>query len=153
MDETQPLDIFLQPSRRLLVLSVLFIAICVLLLVTTPVAYLYKLLMFFLMLLFIIHGLRTKVFLSSSNSIIRIGCDGGVAGSDGEVTEPRWWYQRRFGDKVYAPLSNKSRVWVEWVNLDFSCKPWQLDRAVLIARDSVESGHDFQRLKRILRSY
>ncbi|MFT6114015.1 MAG: hypothetical protein ACJA10_000952 [Oleispira sp.] len=64
-----------------------------------------------------------------------------------------WWYQRRSGgDKVYVILSSNSRVWADWVSLDFGGWPWQIGQAVLIARDSVEDPKDFQRLKRLLRS-
>ena len=96
--------------------------------------------------------LRSKVFLTSPSSIIRIGCDGGLVSADGSVSEARWWYQRRLGEKVYAELYSGSRVWVEWVALDFGRWPWQFGQAVVIARDSVEDVKDFQRLKRMLRS-
>lgn len=152
MDENRPLDIFLQPSRRLLLISLLFIFLCGLLLWTIPLIYLHKLLLFVIMLVGLLMELRSKVFLTSPNSIIRIGCDGGLVMTDGRVSEARWWYQRRLGDKVYTELYSGSRVWVEWVALDFGRWPWQLGQAVVIARDSVEDPKDFQRLKRLLRS-
>jgi hypothetical protein len=152
MDENRPLDIFLQPSRRLLIFSFLFVISCGVLIWTIPLIYLHKLLLVTVMLVGIIMELRAKVFLSSPHSIIRIGCDGGLVDSDGNISEIRWWYQRRSGDKEYGELSSSSRVWVEWVALDFSRWPWQFGQAVVIARDSVEDPKDFQRLKRLLRS-
>lgn len=152
MDENRPLDIFLQPSRRLLIFSFLFVFSCGVLIWTIPLIYLHKLLLATVMLVGIIMELRTKVFLASAHSIIRIGCDGGLVDSDGNISEIRWWYQRRSGDKTYGELSSASRVWVEWVALDFSRWPWQFGQAVVIARDSVEDPKDFQRLKRLLRS-
>ncbi len=152
MDENRPLDIFLQPSRRLLGFSLFFVCLCSVLLLTMPVAYLYKLLLFVLMAIGILMELRNKVFLTSPNSIIRIGYDGGVLDGEGNISETHWWYQRRLGEKTYAPLGSGTRVWVEWVALDFSVWPWQLGQAVVIARDSVEEPKDFQRLKRALRS-
>jgi len=117
-----------------------------------PVAYLYKLSLFVLMAIGILMELRNKVFLTSPSSIIRIGYDGGVLDGEGNISETHWWYQRRLGEKTYAPLGSGTRVWVEWVALDFSVWPWQLGQAVVIARDSVEEPKDFQRLKRALRS-
>jgi len=153
MDENRPLDIFLQPSKRLLILSMFFVLTCALLLFTIPLEYLYKLLLFSIMSIGTLMELRLKVFLTSPSSIIRLGCDGGVLDSEGNVSERCWWYQRRSGgEKVYGELSTNSRVWVEWVALDYSRWPWQLGQAVLIARDSVEDPKDFQRLKRMLRS-
>lgn len=152
MDENRPLDIFLKPSRRLLIFSFLFVISCGVLIWTIPLIYLHKLLLVAVMLVGIIMELRAKVFLSSTHSIIRIGCDGGLVDSDGNISEIRWWYQRRSGDKEYGELSSSSRVWVEWVALDFSRWPWQFGQAVVIARDSVEDPKDFQRLKRLLRS-
>ena len=90
--------------------------------------------------------------LLSSRSIIRIGFDGGIADQHGNVSEICWWYQRRAGQKEYASLASGSRVWAEWVALDFSRWPWQWGYSVVIARDSVEKPEDFQRLKRVLRS-
>lgn len=157
MDEKWPLDIFLQPSRRLLLFSTVFILVCGILLCTIPVIYLHKLLIFAIMGVGILFELRHKVFLTSPHSIIRIGYDVGLIGSSlknglGHPNEIRWWYQRRSGQKIYAPLSSSSRVWAEWVALDFGRWPWQFGQAVVIARDSVEDPAEFQRLKRILRS-
>ena len=152
MDENRPLDIFLQPSRRLIIVSILFAILCGLLLWTIPLTYLHKLLLFIVMLVGSLMEIRSKVFLTSPNSIIRIGCDGGLVSADGRVSEARWWYQRRLGEKVHAELYSGSRVWVEWVALDFARWPWQFGQAVVIARDSVEDPKDFQRLKRMLRS-
>lgn len=153
MDENRPLDIFLQPSKRLLLLSVFFILTCALLLLSIPLEYLYKLLLFAIMLIGILVELRLKVFLTSPSSIIHLGCDGGIVDSAGNVSERRWWYQRRSGgEKIYGELSANSRVWVDWVAMDFSRWPWQFGQTVLIARDSVEEPKDFQRLKRMLRS-
>jgi len=152
MDENRPLDIFLQPSRRLIIISILFVILCASLLWAIPLSYLHKLLLFMIMLVGSLMELRSKVFLTSPSSIIRIGCDGGLVSADGSVSEARWWYQRRLGEKVYAELYSGSRVWVEWVALDFGRWPWQLGQAVVIARDSVEDVKDFQRLKRMLRS-
>jgi hypothetical protein len=152
MDEIRPLDIFLQPSRRLLLISLFFVLSCGFLLVTIPAFYLYKLLFFSVLFVGIIVELRLKVFLTSPSSIIRVGCDGGMLDAAGNVSEARWWYQRRLGDKVYGELSASSRVWIDWVALDFSRWPWQFGCAVLISRDSVEDPKDFQRLKRMLRS-
>ncbi|MEH6449882.1 MAG: hypothetical protein V7765_14515 [Oleispira sp.] len=153
MDENRPLDIFLQPSKRLIILSVFFALSCSLLLFSIPLEYVYKLLLFTVMSIGILMELRTKVFLTSPSSIIRLGCDGGIADNEGNVSEICWWYQRRSGgDKIYAELSSNSRVWADWVAMDFSRWPWQLGQAVLIARDSVEEPKDFQRLKRMLRS-
>jgi len=100
----------------------------------------------------ILTELRSKVFLTSPSSIIRVGFDGGITDSEGNVSDIRWWYQRRLGSKVYSTPGSGSRVWVEWVALDFSAWPWQMGQAVVIARDSVEDPKDFQYLKRILRS-
>ena len=153
MDESPPLDIFLQPSRRLLFLSGVFVLVCVLLLYSIPLIYLHKLFLFSIMLTGILVELRLKVFLTSSRSIIRFGYDGGIVDSNGHVSEIYWWYQRRSGgEKVYVELSSSSRVWAEWVSLDFSRWPLQFGQSVLIARDSVENPQDFQRLKRMLRS-
>ena len=152
MDENRPLDIFLQPSRRLIIVSILFVILCASLLWAIPLNYLHKLLLFMIMLVGSLMELRSKVFLTSPSSIIRIGCDGGLVAADGRVSEARWWYQRRLGEKVYAELYSGSRVWAEWVALDFGRWPWQLGQAVVIARDSVEDVKDFQRLKRMLRS-
>jgi len=152
MDENRPLDIFLQPSRRLLGFSACFICVCTALLFTIPMAYLYKLLLFIVMSVGILTELRSKVFLTSPSSIIRVGFDGGITDSEGNVSDIRWWYQRRLGSKVYSTPGSGSRVWVEWVALDFSAWPWQMGQAVVIARDSVEDPKDFQYLKRILRS-
>ena len=153
MDENSPLDIFLQPSKRLMLLSIFFAVTCATLLYSIPVEYLYKLLLFSIMAIGILIELRLKVFLSSPSSIIRLGCDGGTVDNEGSISERRWWYQRRVGgEKIYGELSSNSRVWVDWVSVDFSRWPWQLGQAVLIARDSVEDPKDFQRLKRILRS-
>ncbi len=152
MDEKQALDIFLQPSRRLLLLSACFALSCAFLLYNIPASYLYKLLFFSIMSVGILFELRLKVFLSSPSSIIRLGCDGGIIDDEGNISELRWWYQRRLGEKVYGELSANSRVWVDWVALDFSRWPWQLGQAVLISRDSIEDIKDFQRLKRLLRS-
>ena len=153
MDENRPLDIFLQPSKRLLVLSAFFALVCALLLYSIPLIYLYKLFLFLIMSIGILIELRLKVFLTSSRSIIRLGYDGGIVDRNGHMSEICWWYQRRSGgEKVYVELSSNSRVWAEWVSLDFSRWPWQLGQSVLIARDSVEDPKDFQRLKRMLRS-
>jgi hypothetical protein len=152
MDENRPLDIFIQPSRRLLLISVLFVMLCGVLLWAIPLLYLHKLLLFVVMLVGILIELRSKVFLTSPSSIIRIGCDGGLVDGSGNVSEARWWYQRRLGEKVDVELYPGSRVWAEWVALDFGRWPWQLGQAVVIARDSVEDPKDFQRLKRMLRS-
>jgi hypothetical protein len=153
MDENRPLDIFLQPSKRLIFVSVFFALTCSLLLYSIPVIYLYKLLLFSMMAIGILVELRLKVFLTSPSSIIRLGCEGGIADSDGNVSDLCWWYQRRAGgEKIYVELSANSRVWAEWVALDFGGWPWQFGQAVLIARDSVEDPEDFQRLKRLLRS-
>jgi hypothetical protein len=152
MDENRPLDIFLQPSRRLLLISLIFMMLCGVLLWTIPLLYLHKLLLFTIMLVGTLMELRSKVFLTSPNSIIRIGCDGGLMDAAGNVSETRWWYQRRLGAKIDAPLCSGSRVWAEWVALDFGRWPWQFGQAVVIARDSVEDPNDFQRLKRMLRS-
>lgn len=153
MDENRPLDIFLQPSKKLLLLSVLFVLACALLLLTAPFEYIYKLLLFIMMLIGVPVELRSKVFLTSPRSIIRLGYDGGIADSEGNVSERCWWYQRRIGgEKIYGELSSNSRVWVDWVSLDFSRWPWQFGQGVLISRDSVEDPKDFQHLKRILRS-
>jgi hypothetical protein len=152
MDENRPLDIFLQPSRRLLIISFLFAMLCGVLLWTIPLQYLHKLLLFAVMLVGILMELRSKVFLTSPNSIIRIGCDGGVVDADGNVSEARWWYQRRLGEKTDVELYSGSRVWADWVALDFGRWPWQFGQSVVISRDSVEDPKDFQRLKRILRS-
>ncbi len=152
MDEQQPLDIFLQPSKRIILFSVCFVVICGLLLLTIPLAYQYKVFLFAFLAASILLELRAKVFLTSPNSIIRLGCDGGLVNSEGHLSEQRWWYQRRSGEKTYGEISYSSQVWVEWVALDFSRWPWQLGQAVLIARDSVEDVKDFQRLKRMLRS-
>jgi hypothetical protein len=153
MDENHPLDIFLQPSKRLLFLSALFTLSASLLLYSVPLVYLHKLLLFSIMSTGILLELRLKVFLTSSRSIIRLGCEGGMVDSDGNVSDIRWWYQRRSGgEKIIVALSSNSRVWAEWVSLDFSHRPWSFGQAVLIARDSVEDPKDFQRLKRLLRS-
>ena len=152
MDENRPLDIFLQPSRRLLLISALFVVLCGVLLWTIPLLYWHKLLLLSVMLVGILIELRSKVFLTSSNSIIRIGCDGGVVDAKGCVSETRWWYQRRRGKRTDVELYSGSRVWAEWVALDFGRWPWQLGQSVVVARDSVENPEDFQRLKRMLRS-
>lgn len=152
MDESKPLDIFLQPSRRLIFISLLFVVICVLLISTLPVNYLYKLPIAVILLIGMIIEFKQKILLISPNSIIRFGCDGAVVDVLGEVSEPRWWYQRRQGDRVYVQLTDRSRVWVDWISLDFGRWPWQFGHTILIARDSVETPCDFQRLKRILRS-
>lgn len=152
MDENRPLDIFLQPSKRLIIISLFFILACVLLLYSIPVTSVYKSLLFFIMIIGIGLELRLKIFLTSSASIIRLGYDGGVVGRDGCRSDIHWWYQCRSGAKQYGELSANSRVWVEWVSLDFTSRPWWLRRSVLIARDSVENPEDFQRLKRTLRS-
>jgi hypothetical protein len=144
MDES--LDIFLQPSRRLIIYSMSFVFICGSLLYFIPWSYTYKVFLFALMAVVILMELRSKVFLTSSSSIIRIGFN--LTGSSNQ----RWWYQRRSGEKVFAELSSASRVWADWVALDFSRWPWQIGHSVVIARDSVEDIADFQRLKRILRS-
>jgi hypothetical protein len=153
MDENRPLDIFLQPSKRLIILSVFFVLTCSLLVLSIPLEYLHKLLLFAIMSIGILIELRLKVFLTSPSSIIRLGCDGGIVNSDGNISDISWWYQRRSGgEKTYAEISSNSRVWADWVSMDFSRWPWQLGQAVLIARDSVEDPKDFQRLKRMLRS-
>jgi|TARA_R110001583_G_scaffold175394_1_gene329951 hypothetical protein len=153
MDENHPLDIFLQPSKRLILLSVFFVLTCSLLLYNIPLTYLYKLLLFSIISIGTLVELRLKVFLTSPRSIIRLGCDGGVMDGSGNISDIFWWYQRRSGgDKVYVILSSNSRVWADWVSLDFGGWPWQIGQAVLIARDSVEDPKDFQRLKRLLRS-
>jgi hypothetical protein len=153
MDENRPLDIFLQPSKRLIILSLLFALSCFLLLYYIPLIYLHKLLLLVLMSSGILMELRLKVLLTSPSSIIRLGCDGGITDSNGDVSNICWWYQRRIGgDKIYVELSPNSRVWADWVALDFSRWPWQFGQTVLIARDSVEESEDFQRLKRLLRS-
>lgn len=152
MDENRPLDIFLQPSRLLLLISVLFVMLCGVLLWTIPLLYFHKLLLFTVMLVGTLMELRSKVFLTSPSSIIRIGCDGGLVDANGNVSEPSWWYQRRLGEKTDAKLYSGSRVWAEWVALDFGRWPWQFGQTVIIARDSVEDPKDFQRLKRMLRS-
>lgn len=152
MDENH-LDIFLQPSKRLIVLSVFFVLTCSLLLYSIPITYLYKLLLFSIMSIGTLIELRLKVFLTSPRAIIRLGCDGGLVDDSGNVSDISWWYQRRSGgDKIYGTLSSNSRVWADWVSLDFSGWPWQFGQAILIARDSVEDPEDFQRLKRLLRS-
>lgn len=152
MDESKPLDIFLQPSRRLILFSLFFIAACGVLLLTIPLSFQYKVLIFLILLVAIPLELKRTVLLLSSHSIIRIGYDGGVMDRNGNISEICWWYQRRSGEKIYAKLSSASRVWVEWVALDFSRWPWQFGRTVVVARDSVEDPKDFQRLKRVLRS-
>ncbi len=152
MEESESLDIFLQPSRRLLFFSALFVVTCILLLLTIPLSFQYKILMFLVMAIGISVELRRTVFLMSSRSIIRIGYDGGVADKHGHVSDVCWWYQCRAGEKVYAPLGSGSRVWAQWVALDFSRWPWQWGLSVVVARDSVEQPDDFQRLKRVLRS-
>jgi hypothetical protein len=154
MDESRSLDIFFQPSKRLIFLSVFFVLICALLLYSIPIPYLYKLLLFSIMSIGTLIELRLKVFLTSPRSIIRWGCDGGLVDDSGNISDISWWYQRRSGgDKIYVTLSSNSRVWADWVSLDFSVWPWQIGQAVLIARDSVEDPKDFQRLKRLLRSH
>jgi hypothetical protein len=152
MEESKPLDIFLQPSRRLMLFSLFFICVCAVLIFSIPLSFYYKSLLFFIMLVGIFWELKRTVLLLSARSIIRIGYDGGVMDSNGNVSEICWWYQRRSGEKVHAKLSSASRVWVEWVALDFSRWPWQFGRTVVVARDSVENPKDFQRLKRVLRS-
>lgn len=153
MDENRPLDLFLQPSKRLLLFSLFFVLNCSLLLYYIPLIYLHKLLLFAMMLIGILIELRLKVLLTSPSSIIRLGCDGGITDGDGNISDISWWYQRRLGgEKVYVELSPNSRVWAEWVALDFSRWPWQFGQTVLIARDSVEDPEGFQRLKRLLRS-
>lgn len=144
MDES--LDIFLQPSRRLIIFSLCFMLVCVLLLFSLPWLYPYKVFLFAFMSVVILVELRSKVFLTSPSSIIRIGCD------LTDSLEQEWWYQRRSGEKVYADVTAASRVWADWVSLDFSRWPWQVGHSLLIARDSVEDLKDFQRLKRLLRS-
>lgn len=151
MDESKPLDLFLQPSRRLIVFSLFFILCCAIFVLVIPLSWQYKLLLAALMLVGITLELWRSVLLLSSSSIIRIGYDGGIMDTNGHVSDISWWYQRRAGEKVYAPLSSASRVWVEWVALDFSRWPWQFGRTVVIARDSVEDPKEFQRLKRVLR--
>jgi hypothetical protein len=152
MDENH-LDIFLQPSKRLFFLSIFFVLICVFLLYSIPITYLYKLLLLSIMSIGTLIELRLKVFLTSSRSIIRLGCDGGLVDDSGNISDIFWWYQRRSGgEKIYVTLSSNSRVWADWVSLDFSGWPWQFGQALLIARDSVENPDDFQRLKRLLRS-
>ena len=151
----QPLDIFLQPSRRLLIFSTFFIIACSILLWTIPTAFIYKVLLFVVMLVGIFIELKTVVLLLSSRSIIRIGYDGGVMDALGKSSEICWWYQCRSGEKVYANPSSSSRIWAEWVALDFGSWPFAsgpFGRAVVIARDSVEDPQDFIRLKRVLRS-
>lgn len=152
MDENRPLDVFLQPSRRLLLISVLFVLLCAILFWAVPLANRFKLLLLLVMLVTIVMELRTKVFLTSSNSIIRIGCEGGIMDANGHVSDLQWWFQRRCGERVNGPLYSGSRVWAEWVALDFARYPWQLGYTVVVARDSVENADDFQRLKRLLRS-
>ena len=46
MDENHPLDIFLQPSKRLIALSLFFVISCALLLVFIPLSQSYKALLF-----------------------------------------------------------------------------------------------------------
>lgn len=150
MDERRPLDIFLQPSRRLMLFSHLFTLSCCLLLWAIPAAFEHKLLLFFVMMVGISIELRKTVLLASARSIIRIGYDGGVMNSVGHISEIRWWYQRRQGVKTYSDLSKETLVWQEWVVLDYG--RWPFSKAVVIARDSVEDAQDFQRLKRLLRS-
>lgn len=152
MDEQQPLDIFLQPSRRLMLFSFCFVITCGLLIITIPLTYIYKVILFAFVAITILIELRAKVFLTSPNSIIRLGCDGGLQDNEGNLSAQHWWYQRRSGEKVYGDISPASQVWRDWVALDFSRWPWQLGHGVLIARDSVEYIKDFQRLKRMLRS-
>ena len=150
MDERRPLDIFLQPSRRLMLFSLLFTLSCCLLLWAIPAAFEYKLLLFFVMLVGISLELRKTVLLASARSIIRIGYDGGIMNSVGHISDVRWWYQCRHGAKTYSDLSKETLVWQEWVVLDFG--RWPFSKAVVIARDSVEDAQDFQHLKRLLRS-
>ena len=150
MDENRPLDLFLQPSRRLIFISLIFILCCVILLATIPALWWHKLLLVLVMAVGIISELVTRVLMLSARSIIRVGFDGGVMASDGNMSARCWWYQRRRGTKTYAELSPDSLVWKEWVVLD--CGRWPFGQAVVIARDSVELEVDFQRLKRILRS-
>ncbi len=152
MDENRPLDLFLQPSRRLLFISAFFIALSAALLWLIPFYYHQKLLLGAVIFIGVLIELRSKILLMSSRSIIRVGYDGGLMDSDGNVSEVCWWYQRRSGEKTYAELYSYSRVWAEWVALDFGRWPWQVGRAVVIARDSVEDPKEFQRLKRVLRS-
>ena len=153
MDENHPLDIFIQPSKRLIVLSLLFVLSCALLLLFIPLSQFYKAILFLIMFVGILMELRLKILLTSSRSIIRLGCDGGVVDRRGHVSELCWWYQRRSGgEKVYIEPTANSRVWAEWVSIDFSRWPWQWGQSVLIARDSVEDPKEFQRLKRMLRS-
>lgn len=152
MDENRPLDLFLQPSRRLLLISLCFAFLCAVLLWLIPLYFQHKLLLGSMVLIGMTVELRSKVFLTSSRSIIRIGCDGGVMDVNGNISDVCWWYQRRSGEKTYAELYSYSRVWAEWVALDFGRWPWQFGQAVVIARDSVEYPKDFQRLKRMLRS-
>lgn len=153
MDENRPLDIFLQPSRRLLLISLLFVILSGILLWTIPLVYWHKILLGLVMLVGLLIELRSKVFLASSRSIIRLGCDGGFLMADGHLSDVKWWFQRRSGEKTHVVLCSGSRVWAEWVALNFARWPWQLGKTVVIARDSVENPHDFQRLKRILRSH
>jgi hypothetical protein len=150
MDEERPLDIFLQPSRRLLLFSLLFILSCFILWWMIPASFECKILLFFVMLVGIVIEIRKTVLLASSRSIIRIGYDGGMMNSVGHISEVRWWYQCRHGAKTYSNLSKETLVWQEWVVLDFGRFP--VSKAVVIARDSVENAKDFQRLKRLLRS-
>lgn len=152
MDENRPLDLFLQPSRRLLFISILFVILCASLLWLVPLYFHHKILLGGVMFTGVLIELRSKVLLMSSSSIIRVGYDGGLMDANGNVSEAFWWYQRRSGEKTYAELYSYSRVWAEWAALDFGRWPWQLGRAVVIARDSVEDPKDFQRLKRVLRS-
>lgn len=152
MDESKPLDLFLQPSRRLIVFSLFFILCCAVFTFIVPLSIPHKLLVCLVMLVGIFLELRRTVLLLSSASIIRIGYDGGVMDKNGNVSDKSWWYQRRSGEKIYAKLSAASRVWVDWVALDFSRWPWQFGKTVVIARDSVEDPKEFQRLKRVLRS-
>jgi hypothetical protein len=152
MDENRPLDLFLQPSRRLLLISVFFMVLCAALLWLIPLYSLHKLFLSAVIFMGVLMELRSKILLMSSRSIIRVGYDGGLMDSDGNVSEVCWWYQRRSGEKTYAELYSYSRVWAEWVALDFGRWPWQFGRTVVIARDSLENPKDFQRLKRALRS-
>lgn len=146
----QPLDIFLQPSKRLFIFSTVFMIACGMLLWTIPASFMYKILLFVVMSVGLFIELKNGVLLLSSRSIIRIGYDGGVMDVWGNRSDICWWYQCRSGDKVYANPSSSSRVWAEWVALDFGF--WPFGRAVVITRDSVENPQDFIRLKRVLRS-
>jgi hypothetical protein len=110
MDENHPLDIFLQPSKRLIALSLFFVISCALLLVFIPLSQSYKALLFLIMFVGILMELRLKILLTSSRSIIRLGCDGGVVDRRGNVSELCWWYQRRSGGDKVKQRTTKSRL-------------------------------------------